>query len=471
MVLRFNQSVRQIVSFGVIFSLLVPYSVLAQELEKPKDSTKEIASIIAQETAEWSDKNESLVEKLFESAERLEREAARIASLRGENYLKDLIDKNQFILEDSVFGINMSYRIIDNHRVPRFLINNETYIIIDEKIITRESKHLKQYIARIHIESGQNQSKTGRNLTVVYINDDVTSVEHLSKPKPTQWSWWKEYFISKYKRPTLSDVSMAVVTGMLMQGALTIGSTWVKHKMQGTEFSMIPTYWSMGFALGIGSFLSTYRNWAVNSGTRLTRVLKSQLVSSLYAVGLVMAVTDGSIGDRLSTISIFTAEGQAKDISLLANGVMNNYAKDYWAQISRLRETTRENAGNIAIKIPLINKQIDWRRASFEYSVLYLIPWTINVVSLIALASTDWFQVPGTNITVPILQFAGIPVAMYWSKWYARRLAERAKSDFDAAVYADEIEKLAQKYESVWDKYFGLKTFRKIGRKCSDWLK
>src|SRR4030067_154510 len=129
MVLRFNQSVRQIVSFGVIFSLLVPYSVLAQELEKPKDSTKEIASIIAQETAEWSDKNESLVEKLFESAERLEREAARIASLRGENYLKDLIDKNQFILEDSVFGINMSYRIIDNHRVPRFLINNETYII------------------------------------------------------------------------------------------------------------------------------------------------------------------------------------------------------------------------------------------------------------------------------------------------------------------------------------------------------
>ena len=81
-------------------------------------------------------------------------------------------------------------------------------------------------------------------------------------------------------------------------------------------------------------------------------------------------------------------------------------------------------------------------------------------------------RVSGTVcITVPVLQIAGIPFAMYWSKWYARKLADRAKADDGAAIYASEIEKLAIKYESNWKKIFGLGFLSRIGRKCADLLK
>jgi hypothetical protein len=72
------------------------------------------------------------------------------------------------------------------------------------------------------------------------------------------------------------------------------------------------------------------------------------------------------------------------------------------------------------------------------------------------LASTDWFKIPGTDITIPILQLATIPIYMKWSKWYARKLADRAKNDPDMTVRAAELEQIAQDNERAWSNTFGM---------------
>ncbi len=494
-----RRSIRRLVSLTAVVTLLFqPYAFASKGFDPQNLDVQKLEEDLAEFSVEekpkleagmlaWSGKQEELVPHLLAAAERLEAEANRIMFTRGKEYLTELINTNHFIVEDPGTGISMEYRLIDGHRVPRILINDEVYIIVDEKIISRDSKHLQQYIARTHHESGQNRvqidhegqtqktffgnNKTiwGRNLTIVFLNDDVTEVKKLAKPKPTQWKWWKEYFVSKYKKPTMEDFSMALVTGVAMQGTLALGATALKSNLLGTEFSMIPTYWTMAFGLGVGTIISTYRNWAVNSGTRLTRVLKSQTLSSLYAVGLVLAVSDGSVGDRLSTISLFTTDGQAKNVSILANGMMNNYAKDHWNQIPRIRESTRQNAKLISFRVPFTNRILDWKQSSLESQMLYMVPWTINVISLMTLASTDWFQIPGTSITIPILQFAGIPIAMYWSKWYSRHLANKFKDDPDAQVRARELEEMASAHESIWESSFGMK-IREIPGKLTVWL-
>ncbi|MCB0350075.1 MAG: hypothetical protein KDD38_02755, partial [Bdellovibrionales bacterium] len=429
----------------------------------------------------------ALVPELLAAAERLEAEAEKVVRARGEKYLTDLIRTNHFIVEDSELNIKMEYRLIDGHRVPRLLVHDEVYILVDEQIIPRNSKHLQQYISRTHHESGPNRvaidkngnplktifgndkKTTGRNLTVLYLNEDVTNVEHLPKPKVTQWKWWKEYFISKYKKPTLDDVSMAFFTGFALQGALILAGSTVKNHFLGAAFTLAPTYWTMAYGQLVGTYYSTVKNWTINSGSKPSRIAKSQVVSTLYAVGLVMAVTDGSMADKLSTISLLTSEGRAKDVSILANGVMNNFAKDYWNQIPRIREQTRENANDLTFKIPFTQKTFAWKQASLEAQLLYLIPWSINVISLMTLATTDCFQIPGTNITLPVLQFAGIPIAMYWAKWYSRHLAKKHKDDPHAQVRAREYEQMAKTQENAWKASFGMDV-KDIPEKVSGWV-
>jgi hypothetical protein len=413
--------------------------------------------------------------------------------------------------------------------MPRFLIDDEVYIIVDEKLIPRDSKHLKQYIARTHHESGAGRQKinkktglpektifgnkkttAGRNLTVLYLNDDVTHVEKNPKPKPTQWHWWSQYFVSKYKNPTINDFTMAFVTGVALQGTLTLAMSYMKHKFLDVDFTMLPTYFTMAYGLGIGTFYSFYKNWTTNSGSRTTRILKQQVVSTFYAVGLVMGVTSGDWSDKTAAVSVFTTEGRAKGISILVNGISNNTVKDFQTQVPRLREKTRESAGLIKFRVPIglekkttyvhkdgervrnveeqhviyddfgnekhfvryedgiwheVNEEerigikyanVEWSKANLENQLLYLIPWSVNVISLMTLASTDWFKIPGTDITIPILQLATIPIYMKWSKWYARKLADRAKKDPDMAVRAAELEQIAQDNENAWNNTFGM---------------
>lgn len=447
---------------------------------------KEIDSIVgqqAEDTKTWADEREAILPQLLDVAARLEAEAKRIESLRGPQFLQTMIDKNQFMIEIENFG-TAEYRTIDGQRVPRILHNDQVYILVDEKLISRDSPHLRQYIARTHVESGASRvqidknglpklnafggfkRKSGRDLTIAFFNDDASSPEFVDLPKPhfTNWSWWKDYYYAKKKKPTWDDFTLAIFSGGVLQAGLTYAMTMTKHAYLGTAFSWTPVIFTGLFGITIGTFASTYKNFTNNSISNFTRTLKRQFVTSMpYAYGLVIAMAPGDMHSKLATISFLTAVGLSKNLSLQVNGLSNNTAGAYWSGISQIRDKSRESDGRIIVNLNFevgnatkTWRVINWSKSNFENQVLYIPPWLLNFVGLMAIGASTWSKVPGTDINVPLFQFLGIPIAMIWTKWYARRIANKAKADPLMPVRAKELEDLAKKYEDQWNNSFGM---------------
>lgn len=419
---------------------------------------------ITNDTEAWSAEKEALLPQILNAAEDLANYSDRLVAQYGEAYVEKLLEANQIHLETSdatKVGEEVTYRQIDGVRVPRLLINGEVYLVIDQSQLAMDSKHLQKYVARVHFEAGGK----GRAVNLVFLNraadsDPEFTTHYLPKPKVTSYKWWREYFISKYKKPSRSDVTLGLATGIGLHAGLAVLVGLVTgHRIPPEALS-----WTIAYSTVYGAFVSTIRNWTVLSGSQFTRVLKSQVVSTMFAYGLVLAVGEGDFSDRLSTISLFSlgesgmewnAAGAAMNISIFANGIMNNFTKDFWNQIPRLRDMTRSNSGNFDFKIEWLNKITQWKKATVEGQLLYLIPWTINFLALTTLATTDWFKIPGTGISFPILQFMGIPIAMFWAKKYSRRLADRAKEDPNLKVWSAEVEAKAVAQEKLWQKTFG----------------
>jgi hypothetical protein len=503
----FSQGLKRVVSFMIAFSCAMGparFALAADENAMPSaekaaqalndavnnpaaaadlEEINAIANEQAEGTKAWADQKESILPQLLEAAARLEAEARRIEELRGSDFLQGMIDKNQFMIDVDNFG-TAEYRMIEGKRVPRILHDDEVYILVDEKEISRDSSHLRQYIARTHIESGNGRVQmdengkpkrnmlggykleAGRNLTIVFFNEDASTTEVVSMPKHhfTSWSWWKDYYYAKKKKPTWDDFTLALFSGGVMQVGLTFMMTMMKHHVLGTPISWTPALFTGIFGITIGTFASTYKNFTNNSISNVTRTLKRHFVSSMpYAYGLVIAMAPGEMHDKLAVVSLFTAVGLAKNLSLQVNGLSNNTASAYWSGINQIREKSRDSAGQITFNFNFtINgikktwKVINWSRSNFENQLLYLAPWSLNVLGLMAIGASAWSKIPGTEINIPIFQFAGIPIAMYWTKTYARKLADEAKKDPLMSVRARELEDLAQKYEGQWKAFFGM---------------
>lgn len=484
-----NTCLKCLLKYLLALSLFIQPLQLWSAQNTPEDQQqqaqqKELESTLTENTKQWTSDKEAMLPFLFSLLQKLEAEEERIRQSRGPEYLQSMLDANQLMYIDENTKAEATYRMIDGVKVPKVTFQNEAFLFLDENTLPRESKHLEQYIARVHFEAGKN----GKTINLVAVNDHVGRVESLEKPKVTQWKWWKEYFISKYKSPTASDFSLALFTGLAMQGALTTVMSWMKFKTLGVEVSMLPTYFTMAYAMVIGTFYSTIKNWTMYSGSKVTRILKSQVVSALFAYGLILTVGSGDFSDRLATISIFTASGLSMNASILTNGLMNNFVKDFWNQVPRLRELTRVNAGQVDFKWKALNKILSWKKASVEGQLLYLIPWCINMMSLLTMASTNWLKIPGTDISVPLYQLASIPIAMFWSKSYANHLVKNASKDPDLKSWTEDLKKTAAELDNAWEKSFGMdvrdlpqnlylgyKIVREkastIAQKCIDFLK
>jgi hypothetical protein len=449
----------------------------------------------SEQTKQWADSQETILPLLLEAAVKLDEKANRLEQERGPKVVEQMIAKDQFMV-DLADGGTAEYRLIDGQRVPRIVVGDASYILVDEKLISRDSPHLLQYIARAHIESGLGRVALdangqpmknmfgfpkrigGRDLTVAFFNDDVNNPEMVSMPKPhfTQWSWWKEYYLSKKKTPGKNDFSLALATGFGLQVGLTYGMTMVKAHELSLHLNWAPAIFTGLFGLTIGTFTSFYKNLTNKSISNFTRTLKRLFVSSLpYAYGVIIALAPGDMHHRLATISLFTAAGLSKNLSIWVNGIFNNIASSYWNGPISLREKSRDGnmriAGGISFQVGEAKKTweiFNWSRSNAEYNLYYIIPWLFNQVSLVALAAATWSKIPGTEISLPIVPFAGIPIAMYWTKWYARRLANRAQLDPDMTVRARELDELATGYEKAWS---NLWDFKSIPGKIIDTIK
>lgn len=442
-----------------IAPLTSSYAQSYQISQAPDAAAKneEVAYHAAENAKDWAESHEQDVQPILELASELEKHTQDLEARFGNAKIEEMLLRGDIVIERAGLG-KADMKLIDGVRVPRVVLesNSNAYLLLDSAKIETTSSHLRQYVARVHMDSG----KTGRNLSLLWFESydltqlrEIHAVESLPKPKAMSMLWWKEYFYSKYKKPTLNDVSMALAVGTGMQATLATVVSLVKSHVFGTPMAWEPTIWTAFFGLGIGTFNSTYKNWVVNSGNKLTRVLKGQTVSSMFALGLILLTSDGGFGQRLSRINIMSSEGLLLHTSVLANGLMNNSVKDFWSRITSLRDKARQNVGTIDFKV--LGQEIKWNRSNLESQMLYLVPWTINLISLLTLSAGGFGTIGDTGITIPILPLLSTPLAMAITKWYARKLANKVKDDPLMQVRAAELEKMASQYETQWDTTFG----------------
>jgi hypothetical protein len=447
-------------------------STIDSEITAEEQQQLEVGAIAAAQG------QENVLAKVIDLAAKLEKLKNAVEATRGINGVRDLVEHDALIYEETGVG-KIDYRYIENDEgelvlVPRVVLdeNQKAYLLIDAKKFTSGSQHLKMYIARTLMEAGERPvldkkgrpKKTllgetkltfGRDVDVLYFNDNVLEDVHsITRPKATEWRWWKEYFYSKYTKPSADDFTMALFLCAGLQGTLVSAVSAIKSHILGVDFSWTPTIFTMLYALAIDTYVSTYKNWS-NFGTVQSRRLKLFANGFVHATFLVAVMQPGGLDAKLAAVSVFSGAGLLKLSSIAANVYMNSISRVYWNYISKIRDEARANTGQVQLN--LFGKTIfNWKRSRVEYKLIHLIPWTINVLSLFALGSSTLFHLPGTEIDVPALQFAGIPVAMYWAKKYARAVADQYNDDPLKEARYRELDESAKGYEEAWQNSFGL---------------
>lgn len=409
--------------------------------------------------------NEQILDQVLYLANKLQEEKNNLIQTRGEKAVSELIAAAQVIYKEPGLG-KADYRVIKGDKgAPNVVITRvvldkteRAYLLIDQNQAPK-GFYFRQYVARQLIESGFRQQRDtngsvrinifgrqkmryGRDTDLLIFNDNILrSAQSRRKPKPTEWNWWRQYFLSKFNRP-----DKATVTGAFVFGALphTLETAGMAHHM---HTSYLPADWNFFYSMLIGAYISTYKAWT-NFGTSKVRILKLMANAMIYATTLVVLMKPGSVEEKLAAVNIVNMT------SILANVGMNSVARNKWNQISKIGDEARDNTGQW--KIPFTNVQTWWKKSHAKNQLLYLLPWTINLVGIFILGSTHMFQIPHTGVTVPVLQFAGMPVAMIWSALYARRLARRAKHDPALAAHYEDLNKMAQQYEGEWERWVPL---------------
>jgi hypothetical protein len=422
-----------------------------------------------------------LIQKLAAGVERLEAERSRLLESRGEAYVKDLVQRERFGLTAKDLGMILEYIEIKGELCPRILFNGKVYLIVSKEV--RASRELRKVIAKINMRSGAGravldengqqkyvfgfkkevtigektrtigvrQTTSGRDLFVITRESGIYD-EHMTphaKPPLTSPEWAVKYARAIAEKPNWNTSSMALVTGFGLQAILTIIGGTAKSVLHGMDFNWLAPFYNGGFGLVTGVFLATMLNWQGSKDVyKARRLAKSMAISLPHMSALFLILYPGTWSESFEA---FTFE---RGTGIFLTAFVSQYVKDYWLNPWRARTESGENIGKIVFKVPGLEKPIEWERKQLEHQLYYLINWSISlatVMSMVIPAVKDFLTIPGTDITVPILMFVGVPIAKLWSKNTARKLADHAAHDPDKKMYAEKAEKFAQEQERAWE--------------------
>lgn len=268
-------------------------------------------------------------------------------------------------------------------------------IFLPGGVVARDSRHLRQIIARQHIDAGRHRAdkRMGRDLLIQWEkNGRLLSLEFL--PKPAMWSreWWSDYWHATRKRPTSGDVVLGLLSGTA-QGLLAYLLMLAKVAF-GTAAAVQwePIIFTFCFGVTIGSLSSAYINWMTRGRTdtwrgRASQMLKSALVSFIFAYS-VKIFTLGLPALALTGWSAVALHG-----FIFLNVYLNTLGKVAWQQLSKISRDNRQFTKTLPFGV---------NPASAFYQALYLVNWTFRLADLIGVPMGKWLFV------------ASIPAARYF---------------------------------------------------------
>ena len=370
-----------------------------------------------------------------------EKVAERERILHFLDFQKELEDGK---LSISIPGVGKAeVNTIDGQRFIRVVHSSTelSLLYIGAAAVSKESKHLRQFVARQLFDAGKDRTDGifGRNVVILWQKyNRTTHGEFRAKPSPKRFEWWRQYWYATFKAPTLKSVPfaafMAVVQGVLALLVLMFKSllvvlnplSWravkllftgrlhqlyagLVHFFSSGGFALLkaaafkplmvwsltvfgPVFFTVGFGFVIGLFISSYKTWTYR-GSVPSQYFKSMVISALFAYPV--KIFQSGLG-ALASLAVQTA--------LILNMVLNNFGKMAWQNpIPKMFEKYQHAE---AVK-PMF---FGFKAGDVYNQGFYLVNWTIRFIGLIS---------PG--IFGNILQLAGAAVGLKVAYKYARR--------------------------------------------------
>ncbi len=362
---------------------------------------------------EWEKVSPQVLKEITPLVQGAHEHAANLRKDVGEEQFRQLVSKNNVVYEIEGVG-RAKYNKVDNSYFIR-AVHEKTKIVLlflDKNEVTSNSKHLRQIVARQHLDAGEvdhRGARKGRDVVLVWTDENkIVSTDYHPRFVPGTGEWWADYWHASVKAPGRGDVALGCLCGALQAGAAFCVSGLKTAIDPSTPHDNIPMIMSGAFGFTIGVFGTTYRNISYR-GSSLAKIGKLSAVSLLYAYSLKFMHADG-------TATLYRFGEMATWLihqHIFTNTLLNNFGRSAWQRVPEIRNWMRK--GNGTIDLTILGHRIapGLSRATFEYQMLYLIPFTLKLVGLVGLGPGVEMPIFGKIDSGTIALFASIPLAQW----------------------------------------------------------
>ena len=315
------------------------------------------------------------------------------------------MDHGRLAYEDLELG-RMEFTNIDGEPVAKIVHEKSgvAFIIYDEDLVERDSKHFHKYIARQHYDPGSNKVRKyldengkkkriwyGRDTLIMGIKGDLVAENNI-EVKPRKRSikhWWK----ATYAHPDKKTAVLGVLSGLaqfVSVGAIAQAVAWMLPGYEpGSAPAMIASF-TLAYGTLFGVWNSTYQNWR-SRGPKLIRDAKNMSVSVGYYFGVYLlsqgflqqvTVTDMSLDPSqiaafaqntlasaseidLASVTDTVKAGieKIKDMRPLAMVAATHFFHNFWANnefknigywLQQIEELEYRDKHNVTVPVPVM---------------------------------------------------------------------------------------------------------------------
>lgn len=311
-----------------------------------------------------------------------------------EEFFRKYINTNQIYYVQEPFG-TAELNAIDEVPFVRIVHRGTelSYLILEDNTVDLKGDHFKQYIARQHITAGtgRQDGQYGRDVIILHVpqfkeelkSDLLNPREYMSAKRHPRYSgaWWKDYWLSIKKYPTLSTASLGIASGLLQAGttlltAGVIAGVGLSAQAMGIEYfsglhfpyAVETAFTAFAYGSAFGMIASMFKNWERLPAPAWRKTLKVMSNSLIFYYLLSFVISGGDIQNFMAKFDPTTHDGLMRNFMIIAAAYLSNRSKPNWYNLATIREKIGLSRGYMEVA----GYNLGWSRSVFEYQVAYL---------------------------------------------------------------------------------------------------
>lgn len=393
---------------------------------------------------------EMLYRGLLQKWHQVNRENSLMSS---EEFFKKFINTNQIYFAKEPFG-TAELNAIDEVPFVRIVHRGTelSYLIIEDGTVDLKGEHFKQYIARQHIAAGtgRNDGEYGRDVIILHVptfkeelKSDLLDPEKYTKmARHVRYSgaWWKDYWLSIKKYPTLSTASLGIASGLLQAGttlvtAGVIAGVGLSAKALGVEYfsglefpyAVETAFTAFAYGSAFGMIASMFKNWERLPAPAWRKTLKVMSNSLVFYYLLSFVISGGDFQNFMVKFNPMTHDGLMRNLMIIGAAFLSNRSKPNWYNLATIREKIGLSRGQMEVN----GFKLGWSKSVFEYQVAYLPNFFFRLIERLVNKGGNSLTFSGVGIMLLQIPFSEWVVSKFGDYYYKKTGHPAAKEMAD----------------------------------------